>query len=222
MQRALFSRTGRLAQYFQREYDRIVGRAATLSATLAALANASEDGLALSELARAIGVATGPAARYVERLEDAVFRGDDGRWRVSDPTFALWVRWRQPGGRVVPMSVVGDEAEQAVARTLAAAGFDLVYQSRASRGAFDLLALRGPTLVGVQVKRRALPLAFGLLEWRRMEAEARRLGWRWVIASVSREGALHILDPARARVGRTARLHEDATIDSLLAWVDRG
>ena len=42
------------------------------------------------------------------------------------------------------MSVVGDVAEQAVARFLAALGFDLVYQSRASRGAFDILALRGP------------------------------------------------------------------------------
>ena len=38
------------------------------------------------------------------------------------------------------MTIVGDEAEQAVAAFLAGLGFDLVYQSRASRGAFDLLA----------------------------------------------------------------------------------
>ncbi len=33
------------------------------------------------------------------------------------------------------MTVVGDEAEKTVARHLARLGFDLVYQSRASRGA---------------------------------------------------------------------------------------
>ena len=118
------------------------------------------------------------------------------------------------------MAVVGDDAERAVASTLAMAGFDLVYQSRASRGAFDLLAHRGPSQVGIQVKRRALPLTFTLPEWRRMEAEAERLGWRWVVAAVTSDGAVALLDPAHARVAKTARLHEEASIGSLLSWVD--
>lgn len=221
-QRLLFSRTGRLSLYFQREYDRAVGRAATLAATLGALAQAGLEGETLSRVARAIRAATGPTARYLERLADIVEKTPEGRWRVADPTFALWVRWREPAGRVVPMTAVGDEAEQAVARVLATAGFDLVYQSRASRGAFDLLALRGPSQVGVQVKRRALPLTFTTLEWRRMEAEAARLGWRWVVAAVSRAGDVRLLDPAGARVGKTVRVHDDAGIDNLLRWVEEG
>lgn len=56
------------------------------------------------------------------------------------------------------MSVVGNEAEIAVARDLSELGFDLVYQSRTSRGAFDLLAIRGSEQVGIQVKRSARPL----------------------------------------------------------------
>lgn len=53
---------------------------------------------------------------------------------LDDPPFAAWVRRRAPGGTVVPMSVAGDEAELAVARAMSAMGFDLVYQSRGSRG----------------------------------------------------------------------------------------
>jgi hypothetical protein len=47
--------------------------------------------------------------------------------------FELWLRWRSPGGAAVPMSVIGDEAERAVAENLAHLGFDLVYQSRVAR-----------------------------------------------------------------------------------------
>lgn len=219
-QRLLFSPNGRLAMYFQREFDRVVGRATTLAATLGALARSEPGGLTVTEVARAIGAGTGPAVRYLERLADVVEKGKGGRWRIGDPTFATWLRWRDPSGRVVPMTSIGSEAELSVARKLASAGFDLVYQARASRGAFDLLALRGPTQLGIQVKRHDLPIAFALSEWQRMDAEASRLGWRWLVASVSRSGEVHLLDPARARVRRTARLHTDAAIDNLLRWVD--
>ena len=136
-----------------------------------------------------------------------------------DSLFATWLRWRSPGGTVVPMKVIGDEAEQAVAAHLAALGFDLVYQSRASRGAFDLLALRGPDQLGLQVKRSALPLRFGKREWSRMEADAERWGWRWAIASVDPQGTVRILDPAGARHGKEIRLAADAAIDNVLLWL---
>jgi len=68
------------------------------------------------------------------RWLDAVVRGSDGRYRLADPVFGLWLSWRQPGGTVVPMQVIDDEAEQQVAQHLARMGFDLVYPSRASRG----------------------------------------------------------------------------------------
>ena len=48
--------------------------------------------------------------------------------------------------------------ERVVAEHLARSGFELVYQSRGSRGAFDLLATRGAQQLGVQVKRSPLPL----------------------------------------------------------------
>jgi AAA+ ATPase superfamily predicted ATPase len=218
LQELIFSRTGRLSLYFQNEYSRAVGNASTAAATLQAVA---ERGPArLTDVARAIGASTASTARYVERLGDVLLRDDDGLYRVADRLFAMWVRWRSPGGTVVPMTVVGDEAEQAVAAFLAALGFDLVYQSRASRGAFDLLALRGADQLGLQVKRSPLPLRFGKREWKRMQADAERLGWHWAIASVTPDGQVSILDPATARHGREIRLGPDAAIDNVLRWVD--
>ncbi len=161
----LFSRTGRLALYFQRYFDQIVGRSTYLAAALTALA---ESPRRPGELAKAIKAGTADTSRYVERLGDAV-RRTDGVLSVDDPLFAMWLRWRGPAGAVVPMSVLGDAAERRAAEHLAALGFDLVYQSRASRGAFDLLAIRGGGQLGVQVKRTArLPLRFSPAAWARM------------------------------------------------------
>jgi hypothetical protein len=174
----------------------------------------------LTDVAQSIGAPSGAAVGYLERLGDAVERTQAGEYRLIDPTFALWLRWRQPGGTVVPMTVVGDEAERRVAEELARMGFDLVYQSRASRGAFDLLALRGGGQLGVQVKRTTLPATFDRPAWSRMVAEGRRLSWRWVIAAVDPGGTVHFLDPARARKGRTVRLGAASTLDNVLTWVD--
>jgi hypothetical protein len=117
------------------------------------------------------------------------------------------------------MRVIGDEAEIAVAEHLSALGFDLVYQSKASRGAFDLLAIRGPDQLGVQVKRAAPPLRFAKREWSRMEADAARWGWRWAIAAFD-GSTVRVLDPSRAVVGREVRLAEAAVIDNVLRWID--
>jgi Holliday junction resolvase len=118
------------------------------------------------------------------------------------------------------MTVVGDEAEREVAIQLANLGFDLVYQSRASRGAFDLLAIRASVQLAVQVKRSPLPIAFKPAAWRRMTADAARLGWRWTIAAVPPGGPVRFLDPAKARRGKEVRLGEAAAIDNLAAWLD--
>jgi hypothetical protein len=217
-QRLLFSRTGRLGLYFENEYQRLVGRSGSLAATLSVLA-AGE--IRLSDLAKRIGSTSGSTVGYLERLGDAVRKREDGRYELSDTTFGLWLRWRQPGGTVVPMSVVGDRAEQAVAQALATMGFDLVYQSRASRGAFDLLATRGARQLGIRVKRSPLPVRFSRAVWSRMEAEAKRMGWTWVVAAVDRDDCLTVLDPALATRGKEVRLKSAATIDNLLLWLDR-
>jgi len=219
VQALLFSPTGRLALFLENEYIRHVGRSTYLAATLDALA---EGPRTLTAVAARIQAASGATASYLERLKDAVRRRADGTYELADPTFALWLRWRRPGGAVVPMSLVGDQAERAVAQALSAMGFDLVYQSRASRGAFDLLATRGAVQVGLQVKRSPLPLRFTRAEWSRMQADATRLGWRWVAAAVGSDDSVVILDPARARQGREVRMDAGATIANLPRWVDEG
>jgi len=117
------------------------------------------------------------------------------------------------------MTVVGDEAERQVADHLSSLGFELVYQSRGSRGAFDLLAVRGSSQLGIQVRRTTLPLRFGRAEWNRMVADGERFGWQWVVAGVTPEGDVQLLDPARCRKGREIRLDRSAAIDNLLLWL---
>jgi AAA+ ATPase superfamily predicted ATPase/Holliday junction resolvase len=211
----LFSRTGRLALYFQAEFERVVGRASGLAGTLEAL---SDGPSTVTEVATRLAARSGTAVHYLERVHEVVSRREDGRYALVDPTFADWIRWRKPGGTVVPMTLLGDEAEIAVARFLARLGFELVYQSRASRGAFDLLALKSGMHLGVQVKRAELPLRFRKGEWDRMQHDAKRFGWRFVIAAVSEE-TVTILDPSKARRAKEVRLTQGATIDNLLEWL---
>jgi hypothetical protein len=218
VQKLLFSRTGRLALYFEGEFQKLVGRSTFLAATLDALA---EGPVNLTAIANAIQASTGATVTYLERLHDAFERTADGLYRLTDPTFALWLRWRRPGGTVVPMSVVGDEAEKSVATVLSAMGFDLVYQSKGSRGAFDLLATRGPLQLGIQVRRSSLPLRFKRAEWSRMVAEGCSFRWRWIVAAVGAGGETTMLDPARASVRRGVTLSLDAKITNLLLWLDR-
>ncbi|MFO0550255.1 MAG: ATP-binding protein [Polyangiaceae bacterium] len=226
LQEVLFSRTGRLGLYFQNVFDRLVGQSSHMAATLEALAAAAGAGGAatahrLSELGQVLGLKSGDLVRYLERLGDAVKKTDDGRYAVADPTFALWLAWRRPGGSAIPMSVLGDAAEREVALTLARMGFDLVYQSRASRGAFDLLATRGASQLGIQVKASPLPLTFEGAAFQRMEAEAARFGWSWLVAAAPPGEAIAFLDPAAATGKKTRRLGKDAALESVLAWLDR-
>lgn len=217
VQRTLFSRTGRLALIFERRFGQMVGRSAYAAAALSGLAAASP--MRLVDLSRRIGAPTGDTARYLQRLGDAVVKRPDGLYALADPVYGLWIHWRSPGGMIVPMTLLGDEGERRVASALAALGFDLVYQARASRGAFDLLATQGPNQLGVQVKRTALPLVFAREAWDRMESEGARFGWSWVLATVQ-EGDVRFLDPERARIRKTVRVHADAAIDNLPAWLD--
>lgn len=216
LQEELFSRTGRISLYFQNEFDRVVGRSGQLASVLDALADGPKR---LSALASQLGVATGATVRLLERLADAVIKQPSGQYALDDSLFGQWLQWRRPGGAVVPMTLVGDAAEQAVARQLALLGFELVYQSRASRGAFDLLAIRGGVQLGVQVKRSDLPLRFAKTTWKRMTSDARRFGWKWVVAAVSPDDEVAFLDPDRARRGKEIRLTAAGEIDNLPEWL---
>lgn len=217
VQALLFSRTGRLALYFQNEYHRLVGDSSSLAAVLDALASGP---LRVKDIAKKTHSATGAVTSYLSRLGDAVRATEDGEYQLEDAAFAAWARWRAPGGSVVPMKVIGDEAEAEVAEQLSRMGFDLVYQSRASRGAFDLLATRGADLLGVQVKRAALPLRFSRAEWTRMNADAKRWGWSWIVAAAGGAGAIALLDPLRVAARQQLTLGEPARIENLLEWLD--
>lgn len=212
----LFTGTGRLALYFTAEYQRLVGRSSSLAAVLTALAQAPRR---LGELATAIRAATGSTSAYVDRLGDAIARDGD-LYRLDDRVFARWLAWRAPAGAAVPMTMLGDDAERTVAEDLARLGFDLVYQSKASRGAFDLLATRGARQLGIQVKRTALPASLPVAAWKRMIAESERLQWDFLVAVVADE-RVHYLDPARIARGGKPRLRPTDAIDNLLAWLDR-
>jgi AAA+ ATPase superfamily predicted ATPase len=217
LQQLLFSRTGRLALYFENEFQRLVGRATTLAATLDCLADGPRR---LTDVARHLRAPTGATLNYLERLGDAVLRNEKGLHALTDPTFGLWLRWRRPGGSVFPMKLVGDEGERVAAEHLASLGFELIYQSRGSRGAFDLLATRASVQLAVQVKKSPLPLRFSKAEWGRMEAEARRFGWEWVIAAVDATDRVSLLDPGKAKRGASISLGDRAVIENVLVWVD--
>ena len=218
LEQLLFSRTGRLSLYFEAEHQRIVGRSAGLAAALSAL---SEGPLRASEVGAKIHADSGTTVRSLERLADVVTKLPDGRYALLDPAYAAWLGARGPRGAAVPMKLLGDEGERMVAEHLASLGFELVYQSRASRGAFDLLALRGSAQLAVQVKRTELPVRFTRTEWNRMTADAKRFGWRFAIAVATPAGDVHVLDPARATKQKEVRLSEAARIENVALWLDR-
>lgn len=218
LSRLLFHRTGRLSLFFEGELARVVGRSAPSLALLEQLAHGPARPV---DLQRAVRLSSSTVSNYLGRLGDIIRARADGTWELSDRVMALWLKWRAPGGAAVPMSVIGDDGERVVAQALAELGFELVYQSKASRGAFDLLAIRAGVMVGVQVKRSPLPLHFSSAAWNRMEAEGKRLGWLRVVASVTAEGIVTFLDPAKGRRKKGVSLTGVATIDNLLLWVDR-
>jgi Holliday junction resolvase len=124
--------------------------------------------------------------------------------------------------------LLGEESEKEVARELARQGVGLVYQSRASRGAFDLLAIYQTHQIGLQVKRiKKYPVYIAEREIGRMRSDARSLGWHAAIA-FDLDGAvsIHALDRGtktkRGRPKVVICLAADFTIRQLGASVKSG
>lgn len=150
LQALLFSSDGRLALHYEQAYREVARSSASAAVALERLARGPAR---LADLGRELGVASGAIATTLSRLGEAVTKRPDGQYTLADPVLATWLAWRAPGGSTVPMRALGDEGERRAAEALAARGFELVYQSRGSRGAFDLLAIRHGRTLGVQVKR---------------------------------------------------------------------
>ncbi len=70
------------------------------------------------------------------------------------------------------------------------------------------------------MKRSPLPLRFTREEWSRMTADAKRFGWRWIVAAVSVAEQVTLLDPAGMTKGRAITLKASAEIENIVTWVD--
>jgi hypothetical protein len=66
-----------------------------------------------------------------------------------------------------------------------------------------------------------MPLRFTKVEWHRIAADAKRLGWNFVIAAVAPlDGTVVFLSPQAAKAGKAVTIGKDAIISNLLAWLD--
>ncbi len=210
----LFDENGRLALFFEQRYRAVVGDSSTLESVLRGFA----DPCRITDVAKQLHVPTGAVSTAVKALlrKDALVRLPDGRYGLSDPTFALWVKRQVDFRQAMPPLLVGTESEKRVARRLSADGFSGVYQSRASRGAFDLLALHDTRVLGLQVKTTRLPYQLPRQEEARLQADAARLGLQPVLALVV-SGEVRFYD-LRRDAGTGRRVREDAPFaESLLA-----
>lgn len=213
VQENLFNSTGRLALYFQDLVGRIVGRSSSLEQTLIQIAH--QPGT-LSQLSTRMDIGTGTLKSWIDRASDLI-TASGGIYQIADPCLRLYLAAKSQIRAILPALVLGDEAEQAVARHMAAAGFNLIYQSRASRGAFDLLAISGTKEIGIQVKKAHLPYYLPREKLHLMKHWAERLHWIPLLALVI-EKDVRFYDINRLQTkGRSCRIDEKAeTIDNLL------
>jgi Holliday junction resolvase len=164
-----------------------VGRSASLEQTLITIAQ--QPGT-LSEIANRMSIGTGTLKSWINRVSDFITvreglaRRHRPYYQIADPCLCLWLKNKSDMKPLLPPLVLGDEAEQIVARRMAQAGFELIYQSKASRGAFDLLAILQTKEVGVQVKKASFPFYLRRDELQLMQYWAEKLGWAPVLALV--------------------------------------
>jgi Holliday junction resolvase len=188
VQETLLESAGKLHLYFQNLFDRCVKSSAGNERVLVALAAGPQK---VSEVARSLGKSTGEVSAILGRLMQVdVVRREGEAYALTDPVFARWiVGTRSDLAAYVGPALLGSETERAIAQKLALEGFRLIYQSRASRGVFDLLVLLNTYEIGLQVKRTAAAKFYlAVEEYERMKAEGTRLGWQPVLALYRPEG----------------------------------
>lgn len=215
-QRVLLQPSGRLYQYFELLHQKVSGRSSLLEKILVALSEGPARG---SEIAAAAGVTQNRLSSKLPLLEaqDVIVK-KDLHYRLCDPCYALWLKAaRGPISAVAAPLLLGEESEKAVARELARQGVSLVYQSRASRGAFDLLAIYQTHQIGLQVKRiKRYPVYVAEREVGRMRSDARSLGW-YATFAFDLDGAvsIHALDRS-VKTKRGRRFTQDTALQHIL------
>lgn len=179
---SLFNPNGRLSLFMEQRYRVVTGDSSVLESVLRGFTSPAR----ITDVAERLHVKTGAVSSAVSSLltEDILEKRSDGLYQITDPAFALWLQGQTDFQKATPPLLVGTEAEQTVARRLAAEGFRSVYQSRASRGSFDLLAIHDTRVLGIQVEKSQFPFYLPPVERTRLIEDARRLGLRPVLALV--------------------------------------
>jgi Holliday junction resolvase len=140
----------------------------------------------LTEKARELGISAGALKTWLNRITDVLVR-ENGIFKIHDQALKLWLKNRSVFKKILPPTILGDEAEKLVARELASYGFQMIYQSRASRSAFDLLGIAGIQKIGVQVKKGHYPFYIKKAEINEMQFWGKLLGWHPLLALVDND-----------------------------------
>jgi len=179
-QETLFDAGGRLYFYFDDLLKKIAGNSALAESTLMVLTEAKR----ITDVASELGIERGAVSTIITGLlkQEIVTKNGAGAYQVVDPAFAHWLASRSDLHLALPPLLLGTESEKAVARALSQFGFKLVYQSKASRGTFDLLAIHDYKMIGIQCKKAELPCYVETNLIRRMKREAQKLDWRALLA----------------------------------------
>jgi Holliday junction resolvase len=177
IQETLFESAGRLYLYFASQYQKHIKTSTSLEKTLVSISSGHHK---VSEIAKDMGQLTGLVSSFLSRLVemDILMKVNEG-YQFRDPVFGLWIAGTKSHLKsVISPYTLGDFVEKAIADKLSKEGFSLVYQSKASRGTFDLLAILNSFMVGLQVKKTTkfpfyLPKdeALNMLSW------GERLNW---------------------------------------------
>ncbi|MFQ6040799.1 MAG: hypothetical protein ACE5PV_08080, partial [Candidatus Poribacteria bacterium] len=173
----LFESAGRLYLYFASQYQKHIKTSTSLERTLVSISSGHHRA---SEIAKDLGQLPGLVSSFINRLVemDILMKEDEG-YRFRDPVFRLWIAGTKSHLKsVISPYILGDFVEKAIAEKLSKEGFSLVYQSKASRGTFDLLAILNSFMVGLQVKKTTkFPFYLSLDEALRMQDWGKRLNW---------------------------------------------
>lgn len=182
LEATLFDQNGRLSLFMEQRYRVVTGESSLLESVLRGFVEPAR----ITDVANMLHVRTGAVSTAVKTLlmEDVLVKCADGRYAFADPAFAVWLKHQVDFRQAMPPLLVGTESEQIVARRLAADGFRGVYLSRASRGAFDLLAVHDTRVFGLQIKTAKLPYTLRSHEKTRLVSDARRLGFHPILALV--------------------------------------
>jgi len=206
VQETFFDASGRLYFYFDDLLKKIAGASTLAEATLIALTEEKR----MIDVAKELGIERGAVSAVIAGLmkQEIVKKNESGAYQLTDLAFAHWLRSRSDLRLVLPPLLLGTESEKAVARALSEFGFKLVYQSKASRGTFDLLAMHDYMMIGIQCKKCELPCYVEKSLIRRMKREAEKLDWHALLAIHTSSG-IRFYDAKALKEGKGKNIRLD-------------